>query len=74
MFLIKLHKRALLEPGVASATVERHLSVPRGAYEQLAAKGLVSWEPARVISAVKAPVVPKNTPPSSTKLQAFALQ
>ncbi len=41
---VKLYNRGLLEAGMASATVARRLSVLRGAYEQLAAKGLVSWE------------------------------
>src|SRR3954453_10443283 len=39
---VKLYKRALLEAGLKSATVARRLSVLRGAYRQLAAKGLVS--------------------------------
>src|SRR3954451_15788501 len=41
---VKLYKRALLEAGLKSATVARRLSVLRGAYKQLAAKGLVAWE------------------------------
>ena len=57
---VKLYKRGLLEAGMASATVARRLSVLRGAYEQLAAKGLVSWETAQDIAAVKAPGVQKN--------------
>src|SRR3954464_4386569 len=47
---VKLYKRALLEAGMASATVARRLSVLRGAYQQLAVKGLVSWETARDIA------------------------
>src|SRR5918997_175979 len=38
---VKMYKRALLEAGRSSATVARRLSVLRGAYKQLAAKGLV---------------------------------
>ena len=57
---IKLYKRALLEAGRTSATVARRLSVLRGAYEQLAAKGLVSWETAQDIAAVKAPERPEE--------------
>jgi integrase/recombinase XerD len=70
---VKLYKRGLLEAGMASATVARRLSVLRGAYEQLAAKGLVSWETAQDIAAVKAPGVQKNATPSLTQRQAIAL-
>ena len=70
---VKLYKRGLLEAGMASATVARRLSVLRGAYEQLAAKGLVSWEIAQDIAAVKAPCVQKNATPSLTQRQAVAL-
>src|SRR5512143_1368848 len=54
---VKCYKRALLEAGMKSGTVARRLSVLRGAYEQLAAKGLVAWETAQDIAAVKAPPV-----------------
>jgi integrase len=47
--------------------------VLRGAYEQLAAKGLVSWVTAQDIAAVKAPGVQKNATPSLTQKQAVAL-
>ena len=70
---VKLYKRALLEAGMKSATVARRLSVLRGAYEQLAAKGLISWETAQDIAAVKAPGVQKNATPSLTQKQAIAL-
>ena len=70
---VKLYKRALLEAGLATATVARRLSVLRGAYKQLAAKGLVSWETAQDIAAVKATGVQKNSTPSLTNLQAIAL-
>src|SRR3954447_7677632 len=56
---VRLYKRALLEAGKASATVARRLSVLRGTYRQLAAKGLVSWETAQDIAAVKAAGVQK---------------
>ena len=69
---VKLYKRALLDAGMTSATVARRLSVLRGAYEQLAAKGLVSWETAQDIAAVKAPGVQKNATPSLTQKQAIA--
>ena len=70
---VKLYKRALLEAGRTSATVARRLSVLRGTYHQLAAKGLVSWETAQHIAAVKAPGVHKNSTPSLTQKQAIAL-
>src|SRR3954469_1842540 len=70
---VKLYKRALLEAGRTAATVARRLSVLRGTYHQLAAKGLVSWETAQDIAAVKAPGVQKNSTPSLTQKQAIAL-
>jgi site-specific recombinase XerD len=70
---VKFYKRALLEAGRTSATVARRLSVLRGTYQQLAAKGLVSWETAQDIGAVKAPPVQKNSTPSLTQRQAVAL-
>jgi site-specific recombinase XerD len=63
---VKLYKSGLLEAGMTPATVARRLSVLRGAYQQLAAKGLVSWETAQDIAAVKAPGVRKNATPSLT--------
>ena len=70
---VKCYKRALLEAGRTSATVARRLSVLRGTYEQLAAKGLVAWETAQDIAAVKAPPVQKNSTPYLTEKQAIAL-
>src|SRR4051812_21910823 len=70
---VKMYKRALLEAGRTSATVARRLSVLRGTYKQLAAKGLISWETAQDIGAVKAPGVQKNSTPYLTKLQAVSL-
>ena len=70
---VKLYKRALLEAGLKSATVARRLSVLRGTYRQLAAKGLVSWETAQDIAAIKAACVQKNSTPSLTQRQAIAL-
>src|SRR5437763_650906 len=70
---VKFYKRALLEAGRTSATVARRLSVLRGTYHQLAAKGLISWETAQDIAAVKAPGVQKNAAPSLTQMQAIAL-
>src|SRR5437764_1255409 len=70
---VKFYKRALLEAGRTSATVARRLSVLRGTYHQLAAKGLISWETAQDIAAVKAPGVQKTASPSLTQRQAVAL-
>ena len=70
---VKFYKRALLEAGKTPATAARRLSVLRGAYKQLAAKGLVSWETAQDIAAVKAPGIQKNSTPSLTQKQAIAL-
>jgi site-specific recombinase XerD len=69
----KFYKRALLEAGLKPATVARRLSVLRGTYKQLAAKGLVSWEISQDIAAIKAPGVQKNSTPSLTQRQAIAL-
>src|SRR5512135_2163936 len=70
---MKCYKRALLEAGMTSATVARRLSVLRGTYHQLAAKGLIQWETAQDIAAVKAPPVHKNSTPYLTQKQAIAL-
>jgi integrase/recombinase XerD len=71
---VKLYKRALLEAGKQRTTVARRLSVLRGTYKQLAAKGLVSWETAQDIAAIQAPTgVEKNTTPSLTQKQAIVL-
>jgi site-specific recombinase XerD len=70
---VKLYKRALLEAGRRPATVARRLSVLRGTYKQLAAKGLVDWEVAQEIAAVTAPRVEKNATPCLTQRQAVAL-
>src|SRR5262249_7264404 len=70
---VKLYKRALLEAGMQRTTVARRLSVLRGTYKQLAAKGLVSWETAQDIAAIQAPTgVEKNTTPALTQKQAIA--
>jgi Phage integrase, N-terminal SAM-like domain len=61
---VKLYKRALHEAGMTTATVARRLSVLREAYEQLAAKGLIAWETAQDIAAIKAPGVQKNATPA----------
>jgi hypothetical protein len=49
------------------------VSVLRGTYRLPAAKGLISWETAQDIGAVKAPEVRKNSTPSLTQRQAIIL-
>src|SRR6516162_8504328 len=63
---VKFYKRALHEAGMTTATIARRLSVLRGAYQQLAAKGLIAWETAQDIAAVKAAGVQKNSTPLLT--------
>jgi site-specific recombinase XerD len=70
---VKLYKRALFAAGMKPATVARRLSVLRGAYRQFAAKGLISWETAQEIAAIKVSGVQKNSTPSLTQKQAIAL-
>jgi site-specific recombinase XerD len=67
---VKVYKRGLLEAGLTAATVARRLSVLRGTYKQLAAKGLIAWEISQDIAAIKAPGVQKNSTPSLTQMQA----
>jgi site-specific recombinase XerD len=69
----KMYKCDLHEAGMTTATIARRLSVLRGAYQQLAAKGLISSETAQDIAAVKAAGVQKNSTPSLTQRQAVAL-
>src|SRR5438270_263073 len=57
----------------SAAAFARRLSVLRGTYRQLAAKGLLAWEMAQDIAAIKAPGVQKNSTPSLTQKQAIAL-
>ena len=70
---VKFFKCGLLEAGMTPAAVARRLSVLLGAYHQLAAKGIISWETAQDIAAVKAPGVQKNATHSLTQKQAIAL-
>lgn len=70
---VKLYKAAILKAGMRHTTIARRLSVLRGAYKQFAAKGLVTWETAQAIAAVKAPPVAKNTTPALTNRQAVSL-
>ncbi len=70
---VRLYKAALLRAGMRPTTIARRLSVLRGAYQQFASKGLISWETAQAIAAVKAPPVAKNTTPALTSKQAVEL-
>jgi hypothetical protein len=49
---VMLYKCALPEAGLTSATVARRLSVLRGAYKQLAAKGLISRDGNEIIASM----------------------
>ncbi len=69
---VKLYKGALLKAGIRPATIARRLSVLRGVYRQFAAKGLINWETAQGIAAIKAPPVAKNTTPELTAKQVMA--
>jgi integrase/recombinase XerD len=70
---VRLYMRALREAGRSWATIARRLSVLRGAYEQFAIKGLLSWETAQDIAAVRPNGVKKNSTPSLTAAQAVDL-
>jgi site-specific recombinase XerD len=70
---VKLYKRALLEARMSRATLARRLSVIRGTYRELATKGLIPWEVAQDIAAVKAPPVQKNSTPALTSREAVSL-
>lgn len=69
---VKIYKAALLKARIRPATVARRLSVIRGSYRQFAEKGIVDWQRALDIQAVKAPPVKKNTTPALTHKQAIA--
>lgn len=67
---VKVYKAWLIKMGVRPASVARKLSVIRGAYQQFANKGFVTWQVSQGISAIKAPPVKKNSTPSLTQQQA----
>jgi len=70
---VRIYKGALVKAGMRPTTVARRLSVLRGVYRQFAIKGLVSWDTAQDIAAIKAPEVTKNTTPALTSKQAIAM-
>lgn len=70
---IKLYKASLVQAQVRPGSIARKLTVLRGTYQQLAKKGLVSWEVAQDIAAVSAPPVRKNSTPALTQKQAIQL-
>lgn len=70
---VRVYKAALLQAGRRPTTIARRLSVLRGAYKQFAIKGLVQWDIAQDIAAVKAPPVAKNTTPALTSKQAVSM-
>jgi site-specific recombinase XerD len=66
-------KRALLEAGKSRGTVARRFSVIRGSYREFAANGLIAWEVAQDIAAIRAPEVQRNSTPALTSKEAVAL-
>ncbi len=70
---VRIYKAALLKARMRPTTVARRLSVLRGVYRQFAVKGLIPWDTAQDIAAVKAPPVTKNTTPALTSKQAISL-
>lgn len=70
---VRLYKAALVKARMRPATIARRLSVLRGVYRQFAIKGLIDWDTAQDIAAVKAPPVAKNSTPALTSQQAVAL-
>lgn len=70
---IKLYKASLVQAKVRPGSIARKLTVLRGTYQQLAKKGLVSWEVAQEIAAISAPPVRKNSTPALTQMQAIRL-
>ena len=61
---VRVYKASLMRSGSRPSTVARKLSVLRGAYREFANKGLVSWNVANGIAAIRSPVVTKNTTPA----------
>jgi site-specific recombinase XerD len=70
---VRVYKGALLKSGVRPATIARRLSVLRGVYRQFAIKGLIRWDTAQDIAAVRAPPVANNSTPALTSRQAVAM-
>ena len=70
---VKLYKRALLEAGLNPPRSQDGSRSSAAPTKQLAAKGLIAWETAQDIGAVKAPGVQKNSTPSLTQRQAISL-
>ena len=70
---MRIYKEAMVRAGLKSGTVARKLCVIRGAYQQFAKKGLLSWEAVGDIQSVKAPHVEKNTTPDLSEEEAKRL-
>jgi site-specific recombinase XerD len=70
---VKVYKAALHKAGMRPTTIARRMSVLRGAYNQFAIKGLVRWETAQDIAAIRSPQVTKNSTPALTSKQAVAM-
>lgn len=70
---VRVYKAALHKAGMRPTTIARRMSVLRGAYRQFAIKGLIAWEVAQDITAVRSPQVTKNSTPALTSKQAVAM-
>lgn len=70
---VRVYKAALHQAGMRPTTIARRLSVLRGAYRQFAIKGLIPWEVAQDIAAIRSPPVAKNSTPALTSKQAVAM-
>lgn len=70
---VRVYKAALHKAGMRPTTIARRMSVLRGVYRQFAVKGLVPWDTAQDIAAIRSPPVTKNSTPSLTSKQAVAM-
>jgi integrase/recombinase XerD len=70
---VRVYKAALMKAGMRPTTIARRMSVLRGAYRQFAIKGLIPWEVAQDIAAIRSPQVTKNSTPALTSKQAVQM-
>lgn len=70
---LRMYKAAMQAAGQSSATIARRLSVLRGTFEQLAKRGMLTWESARDIQSVESPRVEKNSTPALSETEARRL-
>lgn len=70
---VRVYKAALHKAGMRPTTIARRMSVLRGVYRQFAVKGLIPWDTAQDIAAIRSPPVTKNSTPALTSKQAVAM-